>query len=456
MAAINLPPDFLLEMEHLMETEEEYQAFLESYQKNRAYGLRRNPLRYDREEFERKMPFKLRPIPWTKEGYYYEPEEQPGKNPYHEAGDYYIQEPSAMAVVELLDPKPGEYICDLCAAPGGKSSQIAGRLMGQGLLVSNEYVPKRAQILAQNMERMGVPNCVILNEDTVKLSQRFPGFFDRIVIDAPCSGEGMFHREPKMMEYWRERGPEAYVPIQRELILQGAHMLKPGGKLLYSTCTFSKKEDEEIIQWLLEQEPDMYLLPVKPYEGFEKGKGMEACVRIFPHKMSGEGHFLALLGKKERAEQSPKKNKEKRGKKPIVLPDCAEEFLSLLQFPLDRKQLKLEKDRLYLLPDGPDMPKLRYLRTGLFLGEIRKNRFEPAQALAMALRPDEFASCIHLNSEDIRTVKYLKGETLDVSDLPCKKDKGWQLVCAGAYPLGFGKLSGGILKNKYYAGWRWQ
>ena len=252
MAAINLPPDFLLEMEHLMETEEEYQAFLESYQKKRAYGLRRNPLRYDREEFERKMPFKLRPIPWTKEGYYYEPEEQPGKNPYHEAGDYYIQEPSAMAVVELLDPKPGEYICDLCAAPGGKSSQIAGRLMGQGLLVSNEYVPKRAQILAQNMERMGVPNCVILNEDTVKLSQRFPGFFDRIVIDAPCSGEGMFRKDETAIENWSLQNVDLCAKRQMEILENGAGMLKPGGILVYSTCTFSEKEDEQVIPFDVE------------------------------------------------------------------------------------------------------------------------------------------------------------------------------------------------------------
>ena len=449
-----LPEEFEKEMKELLG--DQYEAYRESLSLPVRQGCRVNTWKVEKEKWNEICPFAKEQIPWIENGYFLSEDSGASRHPYYFAGLYYLQEPSAMTPANRLEAEPGDYVLDLCAAPGGKATELGSRLRGKGLLFANDISNSRAKALLKNLEMAGIPNLYVTSEKPETLEKQFPEFFDKVLIDAPCSGEGMFHREPKMMEYWRERGPEAYVPIQRELILQGAHMLKPGGKLLYSTCTFSKKEDEEIIQWLLEQEPDMYLLPVKPYEGFEKGKGMEACVRIFPHKMSGEGHFLALLGKKERAEQSPKKNKEKRGKKPIVLPDCAEKFLSLLQFPLDRKQLKLEKDRLYLLPDGPDMPKLRYLRTGLFLGEIRKNRFEPAQALAMALRPDEFASCIHLNSEDIRTVKYLKGETLDVSDLPCKKDKGWQLVCAGAYPLGFGKLSGGILKNKYYAGWRWQ
>ena len=411
-----LPEEFEKEMKELLG--DQYEAYRESLSLPVRQGCRVNTWKVEKEKWNEICPFAKEQIPWIENGYFLSEDSGASRHPYYFAGLYYLQEPSAMTPANRLEAEPGDYVLDLCAAPGGKATELGSRLRGKGLLFANDISNSRAKALLKNLEMAGIPNLYVTSEKPETLEKQFPEFFDKVLIDAPCSGEGMFHREPKMMEYWRERGPEAYVPIQRELILQGAHMLKPGGKLLYSTCTFSKKEDEEIIQWLLEQEPDMYLLPVKPYEGFEKGKGMEACVRIFPHKMSGEGHFLALLGKKERAEQSPKKNKEKRGKKPIVLPDCAEEFL--------------------------------------FLGEIRKNRFEPAQALAMALRPDEFASCIHLNSEDIRTVKYLKGETLDVSDLPCKKDKGWQLVCAGAYPLGFGKLSGGILKNKYYAGWRWQ
>ena len=191
----NLPSAFLERMQEYFQDETEYQAFLDSYGKERSYGLRRNPLKYTKEEFEVEMPFALKNVPWCQEGYFYDPSGKPGKSPYHENGSYYIQEPSAMVVVEILDPQPGEYVCDLCAAPGGKSSQIAGRLQGKGLLVSNEYVSQRAQILAQNLERMGVKNCVVLNEDTAKLRDAFAGFFHRIVSDAPCSGEGRFRKD---------------------------------------------------------------------------------------------------------------------------------------------------------------------------------------------------------------------------------------------------------------------
>ena len=471
MAAINLPPDFLLEMEHLMETEEEYQAFLESYQKKRAYGLRRNPLRYDREEFERKMPFKLRPIPWTKEGYYYEPEEQPGKNPYHEAGDYYIQEPSAMAVVELLDPKPGEYICDLCAAPGGKSSQIAGRLMGQGLLVSNEYVPKRAQILAQNMERMGVPNCVILNEDTVKLSQRFPGFFDRIVIDAPCSGEGMFRKDETAIENWSLQNVDLCAKRQMEILENGAGMLKPGGILVYSTCTFSEKEDEQVIAEFLNNHPefeaDSSLPDVEMLDyGFSKGK-IPGTVRLWPHKIDGEGHFVARMikkgvrtvsetfpsGDKSRGKKDRKEDRKSGGKSDKKAAEQAfgsfcketltESYLSGMQ---EMGELVWSGEQLYIQPRGiPDLSGLKVERPGLHLGTAKKNRFEPSHTWAMALRPEDVKQVVALSDP----AAYLRGETV-----MCGEEKGWVLAVIHAEPLGWGKASGGMLKNHYPKGLR--
>ena len=500
MAAINLPPDFLLEMEHLMETEEEYQAFLESYQKKRAYGLRRNPLRYDREEFERKMPFKLRPIPWTKEGYYYEPEEQPGKNPYHEAGDYYIQEPSAMAVVELLDPKPGEYICDLCAAPGGKSSQIAGRLMGQGLLVSNEYVPKRAQILAQNMERMGVPNCVILNEDTVKLSQRFPGFFDRVVIDAPCSGEGMFRKDETAIENWSLQNVDLCAKRQMEILENGAGMLKPGGILVYSTCTFSEKEDEQVIAEFLNNHPefeaDSSLPDVEMLDyGFSKGK-IPGTVRLWPHKIDGEGHFVARMIKKgllENGESSENETSECRNDKngdrkteksqneksrinhssqwkkdrkadrnadrkaggksdkkaaeqafgSFCKETLTESYLSGMQ---EMGELVWSGEQLYIQPLRiPDLNGLKVERPGLHLGTAKKNRFEPSHTWAMTLRPEDVKQVVALSDP----AAYLRGETV-----MCGEEKGWVLAVIHAEPLGWGKASGGMLKNHYPKGLR--
>lgn len=471
MAAINLPSDFLLEMEHFMESEEEYQAFLESYQKRRAYGLRRNPLRYDKEKFEWKMPFKLRPIPWAKEGYFYEPEEQPGKSPYHEAGDYYIQEPSAMAVVELLDPKPGEYICDLCAAPGGKSSQIAGRLMGLGLLVSNEYVPKRAQTLAQNMERMGVTNCVILNEDTVKLSQRFSGFFDRIVIDAPCSGEGMFRKDETAIENWSLQNVDLCAKRQMEILENGAGMLKPGGILVYSTCTFSEKEDEQVIAEFLNNHPefeaDSTLPDVEMLDyGFSKGK-IPGTVRLWPHKIDGEGHFAARLikkgvrtvseafpsGDKSRGKKDRKEDRKSGGKSDRKAAEQAfwsfcketltESYLSGMQ---EMGELVWFGEQLYIQPPRiPDLNGLKVERPGLHLGTAKKNRFEPSHTWAMTLRPEDVKQVVMLSDP----AAYLRGETV-----MCGEEKGWVLAVIHAEPLGWGKASGGMLKNHYPKGLR--
>ena len=448
-----LPKAFLERMKEMLG--EEYDAFLKSYEAPRQFGLRVNTLKISVEEFLKQSPFHLTPVPWTKNGFYYEEADRPARHPYYASGLYYLQEPSAMAPAAILPVEPGDYVLDLCAAPGGKATELGARLKGQGMLVANEISASRAKALLRNIELCGIKNSFLTNEVPKNLAHVMPEFFDKVLIDAPCSGEGMFHREPKMIEYWEKRGPEEYVPIQKQLILYGSRMLKPGGKLLYSTCTFSKKEDEEVIQWLLEQNTDMHLISIAPYEGFSKGFGLSECVRIFPHKMSGEGHFLALLEKKSTEQDNTQKQKLQMGKE-LKLPNCVEEFFALLKFPIDRSCLKLEKERLYLLPNAVKMPKLRYLRTGLLLGEVKKNRFEPSQALAMALKPEHFASCISIDSTDVRCVKYLKGETLDVSDLPCNNKKGWQLVCVERYPLGFGKLSNGILKNKYYAGWRWQ
>lgn len=225
------------------------------------------------------------------------------------------------------------------------------------MLVANDISNSRAKALLKNLELAGIANLYVTSENRAKLCQNFPEFFDKVLIDAPCSGEGMFHREPKMIEYWEKRGPEEYVSIQKQLILYGSRMLKPGGKLLYSTCTFSKKEDEEVIQWLLEQNTDMHLISIAPYEGFSKGFGLSECVRIFPHKMSGEGHFLALLEKKSTEQDNTQKQKLQMGKE-LKLPNCVEEFFSLLKFPIDRSCLKLEKDRLYCCQSSEE-PKLQ-------------------------------------------------------------------------------------------------
>lgn len=448
---MNLPKTYEDEMRELLGAE--FEEYIKSLEEPARQGLRVNRAKITPDEFRKICPFSLEPVPWISNGFFLGEEEQASRHPYYFAGLYYLQEPSAMTPASRLPIEEGDYVLDMCAAPGGKATELGSRLGGTGLLVANDISSSRARALLKNLEMAGIPNFYVCSESSEKLESHFTGFFDKVLIDAPCSGEGMFRRDGKMIRYWEERGPEGYMDIQRELLLRGSRMLRPGGKLLYSTCTFSKKEDEDAISWLLKENPSMHLIEAESYEGFSKGKGLTKCVRIFPHKMPGEGHFLALLEKE--GEKSPGQEAMKKGK-PVKLPECAEEFLKLLNIPLRREWMKLEKDKLYLLPCGQEMPRLRYLRTGLFLGEIRRERFEPSQALAMVLGRGRFASCICLEPDDIRTVKYLKGETIDVSDIPVENKKGWQLVCVNDYPLGFGKLSGGVLKNKYYAGWRWQ
>ncbi len=464
---INLPEEYEKEMRSLLGTE--FEEYKKTYEQPVRQGLRFNPYKLTKSLWEEIMPFEKQQIPWVENGYYVhtgEKEGNPARHSYYFAGLYYLQEPSAMTPASRLEVQPYDKVLDLCAAPGGKATELVGRLQGKGLLLANDLSNSRAKALLKNLELTGAPNFYVTSEEPAKLVKNFPEFFDKILIDAPCSGEGMFHKEPKMAEYWLEKSPDYYAQIQKELIIQGAQMLKPGGKMLYSTCTFSKKENEETIAYLLEQCEDMEVLTPLGYEGFSEGFPLEGkseeicrqlkkCVRIFPHKMGGEGHFLALIQKKETNGES-RQEKKVAAQKEEKLDVCVEEFLKLVSFDFSHGRLKREKDKLYFLPGNVKMPKLRYLRTGLYMGEIRKNRFEPSQAFAMALSPETFHSCIMLSSKDIRTVKYLKGETIDVSDLKSDEEKGWQLVCVDGFSLGFGKLNRGILKNKYYAGWRMQ
>ncbi|NCC44524.1 MAG: SAM-dependent methyltransferase [Clostridia bacterium] len=373
---------------------------------------------------------------------------------YYYAGLYYLQEPSAMTPADRLAPVPGDFVLDLCAAPGGKATELGARLQGEGILVANDISNSRAKALLKNLELMGIPNIYVTSEEPEKLVSQLPEFFDKILVDAPCSGEGMFRKDPKMISYWESQGPEYYSLIQQKLICQAADMLRPGGRLLYSTCTFSELENEGTINWLLKNRPEMHLVSCPFYEGFSSGYGgYSECVRIFPHKMAGEGHFMALLEK----DGSASKRKEGSGYS-CKIPAPAQEFLdgcSSSDIWKD-KVFYLQEDRLYALGKSDLMPKkLRYLRTGLFLGTCRKNRFEPSQALAMALQMDQYQSSLSFSRDDERVLRYLKEETLDVSDKNAKKN-GWQLIGVDGYPLGWGKLSGGSLKNKYYAGWRWQ
>lgn len=449
---MNLPKKYLDSMKELLG--EELDAYLESFNDSRLYGLRVNNLKISTEDFLKISPFKLTPIPWIENGFFYSEEEKPAKHPYYYAGLYYLQEPSAMTPANLLPVCEGDKILDMCAAPGGKSTELLAKLKNTGLLVSNDISASRAKALLKNIELFGPRDVMVINEDPAKLVDIYPAFFDKILIDAPCSGEGMFRKDNKLIKAWEKNGPDFYGEIQRNIVLYGADMLKPGGYMMYSTCTFSKHEDEDTIQYLLENRPEMSVVKASDYEGFTKGfDGFSDCIRIFPHKMPGEGHFLALLKKSEDAKEVYYRPMEFKKAK---LADELEEFLSMITMPIDKNRIQMVEDRAYLIPElANDYKQVRKLRAGLLLGEVKKNRFEPSQALAMALRMEEFSQVINLSCEDVNVIKYLKGETLDIEE-SLGVSEGWNLVCVDGYPLGWGKLTKGTLKNKYHAGWRWQ
>ena len=468
-----LPDAFVMRMRQLLGSE--CDAFFASYEKERALGLRVNTMKVPAEVFarENQETFSLRPVSWCREGFYYEQESRPGRHPYHEAGVYYIQEPSAMAVVSLLDPKPGERVLDLCAAPGGKTTHIASRLNGKGLLVSNEIHPARAKILSQNVERMGIGNAIVTNEDSGSLAEFFPEFFDCMVVDAPCSGEGMFRKDEQARSEWSEANVRLCAERQQEILDNAAEMLKPGGRMVYSTCTFAPEEDEDGIAAFLERHPEFSVVCLEKDEvpeGLSSGhpewsRGhnpeLQNTFRIWPHKSEGEGHYLALLRKNGtwtaedgRKRKQPKYWNDKAGRSYV------EEFLKksltasdhdALEEGMDR--LILFGDQLYQLPEGtPALDRLRVLRPGLHLGAFKTKRFEPAHALSHFLKPEQAVSVCRLEPEDPQVLDYLKGNTVKGE----AGLSGWTLVCIGDYPLGWGKAVSGTVKNHYPKGLRIQ
>ena len=459
-----LPKEFLAEMKLLLG--DEYHRYLKSFEEGWKPGLRVNTRKLEPGQLRAMVPWELEPVPWTGNGFYYSSEAgdeggvRPSKHPAYYCGLYYLQEPSAMTPAAMLPVEPGDRVLDLCAAPGGKSTELGARLMGQGLLVSNDISYSRARALLKNLELAGIPNICVTSESPEKLAEVWPEFFDKILVDAPCSGEGMFRRDEDMVKDWTAHGPSYYAPIQRQIAVQAVRMLKPGGMLLYSTCTFSRIEDEGNIEYILEHYPQMELctldLPAVP--GAVDGIGLKGCMRLFPHRLKGEGHFLALLRKKKADVDMPGDSRPKPMKalKAMKDQDDLARFMESLSLEMDEDRMVLHQDHVYYLPEGLEwnLP-LRFLRTGLFLGEVKKGRFEPSQALAMALKADQFDAVVRLGHEDERVVRYLKGETVELSEAE-GPIKGWCLVAMEDYPMGWAKGTGMSLKNKYYPGWRWQ
>ena len=413
---------------------EEYDAFLQSMDRPRAVALRFNPLKGERPV----LPFAGEMVPWEEQGVYYDPTARPGLHPYHEAGVYYLQEASAMSAVSLLDPQPGERVCDLCAAPGGKTTQIAGRMNGEGFLLCNEYSPKRAKILSQNMERMGVANALVTNETVEHLAKKLPEFFDRVLIDAPCSGEGMFRKEEAAVTDWSQETVEMCARRQADILDAGAQLLRCGGRLVYSTCTFAPEENEMAIEGFLQRHPDFELEDVQAPWFVQVGVGQ---FRLWPHKLLGEGHFAAVLRK--RGEQEPSGVPGTAEK----LPKQWLDFAKTLGIDLPEGKAVNFGTTLYWAPaQMPDLKGIKVLRPGLELGEVKKDRFEPAHALALWLKACKNSISFSADSNQIRA--YMHG------DVVAAQVRGWCVVQVDGYSIGWGKGDGTMLKNHYPKGLR--
>ncbi len=460
---MELPLAFETKMKEMLGPD--YEKYLASFKEEPSQGLRVNTGKLSLEEFKAISPFPLTPVPWCPNGFYYGREDKPAKHPFYYAGLYYIQEPSAMTPASLLPVEEGDRVLDLCAAPGGKSTELAAKLMGTGLLVSNDISNSRAKALLKNLELFGAGNILVTSEPPNVLAGRFPAFFDKILIDAPCSGEGMFRKQNSMIKAWEKNGVDLFVGLQRSILKEAVAMLKPGGKLLYSTCTFSKEENERSIEYLLSLDDSLHLEELPMYPGFDKGRpewgltgneDLSRCRRLWPHRIKGEGHFVAMAGKDGAL-----------GEKTVPVPEygysrCklsseAEAFIKSLSYPFDLSRMDAQGDRVFYIPEHmPEVKGLRILRCGLYMGEMKKKRFEPSQALAMFLKAGEFPNTVSFPAEDERVIRYLKGETIELTKqekTECKD--GICLICVEGFSLGFGKLSKGTVKNRYLPGWRW-
>lgn len=459
---MNLPIEFEKKMKAFLG--DEWDDFLYSYDNNRFQALRFNTLKVQSPEERMRILKTLKissdkKVSWANEAYYFDENVRPGKHPYHEMGLYYIQEPSAMSAAALLAPKPGMRVLDLCAAPGGKSTQLATYLGDSGLLVSNEINTQRSRILSQNIERMGIKNAIVTNEDSFVLASHFPGFFNAIQVDAPCSGEGMFRKLPEAIEQWSVENVAICAARQKKILDNAAVMLKPGGTIVYSTCTFSKEENEDVIEYFLERHPDFTL---------------EEMERFWPHKVDGEGHFVAKLVRRGcvdtdlKADRKTKKNKNSKNRKNETKPALTKENMKLLSEFLDEtisedmaawiknSRLVMFGEQLYRLPDMEvDIKGLKVQRAGLHIGEFKKQRFEPSHSLALALKLSEAKNVVKLTWDDPQTTGFFNGQSVMLSDeqtAECKK--GWALVCVDGYPAGWGKVNGAQVKNHYPKGLR--
>lgn len=460
MTVVELPDAFVNKYRKLMGDEAE--DFLNALKGQSYSGFRVNPLKNGQPSQTLTKATGL--VPGVPTGYYGQVD---GKSLDHVTGWVYSQEPSAMQVGEVVDPQPGDKVLDLCAAPGGKSTHLIGKMHDQGLLVANEIFTKRARVLASNLERWGTANTVVANEDPQKLAQSFPGFFDRILVDAPCSGEGMFRKDPQAVSYWNPDYPLECANRQRKILGSAMQMLKPGGVLVYSTCTFAPEEDEQNIAWLLQQYPDLQLLPIPLVEGMDHARPEWAdgnpelvkAVRLFPHHFKGEGHFIAKLQLSPTAQVAtarPKRKKKKgRGQESWKVGRDERQLFEKWQSQnvpaFNARHLVKFGDQLYALPEAMiNIDNLDLITPGLHLGTFKKNRFEPALAWALTLTPDNVVNHLELTNDQWR--QYVHGDVVNIQG-PAQGN-GWYLLTSDNHSCGWGKLVGSTVKNFFPKGLR--
>ncbi|MRN06404.1 RNA methyltransferase [Lactobacillus sp. 0.1XD8-4] len=457
---MQLPNEFVTKYKKLMGAEAD--EFLSALAQPSYGGFRENPLKNGQPTAT--IARATGKVPYVPTGYYGQIN---GKSLDHVTGWVYSQEPSAMFVGEVVAPQAGERVLDLCAAPGGKTTHLVAKMANKGLLVANEIFPKRAKILAENLERWGAKNAVVTSESPADLEKQFPHYFDRILVDAPCSGEGMFRKEPAGIEYWSTDYPRECANRQQKILDSAMKMLKSGGTLVYSTCTFAPEEDEQNIAWLLKNYPTLKLVPIEKSMGMDDGRPEWAdgnadlvnAVRLFPHHIKGEGHFIAKLvnGSPQDLTIKKRKKKNKRKKLSVVRPDkdqlgLFEKFKALVFPDYQSQQLILFGDQLYDLPSEMDtdyLDGLNVLRPGLHLGTFKKNRFEPALAWALASLPSGSQRVIEISKEQWQ--QYVHGDVIGINNVV---PNGWYLLVCEHHTCGFGKVVDKTVKNFYPKGLR--
>ena len=458
-----LPADFLTRMRGLLG--EEFDAFAASLAAPAARGLRVNTLKIAPDAFLARAPFALQRLPWLPEGFLIaEPEARPGRHPWHAAGLYYLQDPSAMLAAHLLDPQPGEWVLDVSAAPGGKAAHLAARLDGKGLLAANEVVRGRTRALIDNLERFGAGNIVVISEPVERLAQAWPGRFQRVLVDAPCSGEGMFRKSQAARMQWDARAIAGNAARQERILAAAAQTVAPGGRLLYATCTFAPEENEAVVARFLRTHPDFILLkpPRLPYldpgrpdwlpSELARDLPLARCIRVWPHRSPGDGHFFALM--QRAGELLPP---ERLPPPPAALDRRTQALLrafweETMVGPMPETGWVQYGEFIHRLPVAPDWwEPLRPVRAGLRVGRIRRGRFAPHHALALWLRPGQVRHSLRLEADGRGARAYLRGEPLRSAG-----PEGWVLVTAGEFPLGWGKRVKGVVKNHYPRALRWR